>query len=176
MKCHRACFENILWLLAAQWCTVIAYWRSKVLGLILIRHWLNTSASDWYLSDKSLHGDMIENANIFHFYHNKPNTTRINSGFFQYYPKVLTHWGRVTHICVSKLAIIGSDNGLSPGQRQAITWTNVGILLIRPLGTNFSEILIKILTFSFKKMHLKVSSAKRRPFCLGLNVLKSWSL
>ena len=30
---------------------------------------------------------------------------------------VLTHWGRVTHICVSKLTIIGSDNGLSPGRR-----------------------------------------------------------
>ena len=37
---------------------------------------------------------------------------------------------------------IGSDNGLSPGRRQAIIWTNVGILLIEPLGTNFSEILI----------------------------------
>ena len=32
----------------------------------------------------------------------------------------LTHWGRVTHICVRKLATIGSDNGLSPGRRQAI--------------------------------------------------------
>ena len=83
----------------------------------------------------------------------------------------LTHWGRVTHICVSKLTIIGSDNGLSPGRRQAIIWTNTGILLIGPLGTNFSEILIEILIFSFKKMRLKVSSAKRRPFCLGLNVL-----
>ena len=83
----------------------------------------------------------------------------------------LTHWGRVTHICVSKLTIIGSDNGLSPDRRQAIIWTNAGILLIGPLGTNFSEILIEILTFSFKKMRLKVSSAKRRPFCLGLNVL-----
>ena len=49
----------------------------------------------------------------------------------------LTHWGRVTHICVSKLTIIGSDNGLSPGRRQAIIWTNAGILLIGPLGTNF---------------------------------------
>ena len=48
----------------------------------------------------------------------------------------LTHWGRVTHICVSKLTIIGSDNGLSPGRRQAIVWTNDGILLIRTLGTN----------------------------------------
>ena len=83
----------------------------------------------------------------------------------------LTHWGRVTHICISKLTIIGSDNGLSPDRRQAIIWTNAGLLLIGPLGTIFSEILIKILTFSFKKMRLKVSSAKRRPFCLGLNVL-----
>ena len=76
----------------------------------------------------------------------------------------LTHWGRVTHICVSKLTIIGSDNGLSPGRRQAIIWTNAGILLIVPLGTNFSEILINILTFSFAKMHLKVSLAKWRHF------------
>ena len=83
----------------------------------------------------------------------------------------LTHWGRVTHICVSKLTIIGSDNGLSPDRRQAIMWTNAGILLIGPLGTNFNEISIEILKFSFKKMRLKVSSAKRRPFCLGLNVL-----
>ena len=84
---------------------------------------------------------------------------------------VLTHWGRVTHICVNKLTIIDSDNGLSPDRRQASIWTNAGILLIEPLGANFSEILIKILTFSFKKMLFKVSSAKRRPFCLGLNGL-----
>ena len=77
----------------------------------------------------------------------------------------------MTHICDSKLTTIGSDNGLSPGQRQAIIWNNAGILLIEPLGTNFSEIYIEILTFSFNKMRLKVSSAKWRPFCLGLNVL-----
>ena len=53
---------------------------------------------------------------------------------------VLTHWGRVTHICVGKLIIIGSDNGLSPGRRQAIIWTNAGILLIGLSGTTFSEI------------------------------------
>ena len=76
----------------------------------------------------------------------------------------LTHWGRVTHICVSELTIIGSDNGLSPGRRQAIIWNNAGLLLIAPLGTNFSEILIEINTFSFKKMHLKMSSGKWRPF------------
>ena len=43
-------------------------------------------------------------------------------------------------MCVSKLTIIGSDNGLSPGRRQAIIWTNAGIVLIGPLETNFSEI------------------------------------
>ena len=40
-----------------------------------------------------------------------------------------------------------------------------------PLGTNFSEISIGIQTFSFKKMHLKMASAKWRPSCLGLTVL-----
>ena len=89
---------------------------------------------------------------------------------------LLTHWGRVTHICVGKLTIIGSDNGLKPGLRQAIFWTNDGILLIGPLGTNFNEILIEILIFSFKKMHSKVSSANRRPFCPGLNVVTSTSI
>ena len=86
-------------------------------------------------------------------------------------PHYLTHWGRVTHICVSKLTIIGSDNDLSPGRRQAIIWTNAGILLMRTLGTNLSEILREIHTFSFKKMRLKLSSAKWRPFYLVLNVL-----
>ena len=89
---------------------------------------------------------------------------------------VLTQWGRVTHICVGKLNIIASDNGLSPGRCQAIIWTNAGILLIEPLGTKFNETLIEIHTFSFKKMHLKMSSAKRRPFCLGPNVLRERSV
>ena len=80
---------------------------------------------------------------------------------------ILTHWGRATHICVGKLTIIGSDNGLSPGRRHAIIWTIVGILLIGPLGTNFSEILLEIYIFSFKKMHLKVSSGKWHPFVLA---------
>ena len=79
------------------------------------------------------------------------------------------------HLCVGNLTIIGSDNGLSPGRRQAIIWTNAGILFIGLSGTNFSEILIEILTFSFKKMCLKLSSAKWRPFCLSLNVLTHWS-
>ena len=82
----------------------------------------------------------------------------------------LTHWGRVTDICVSKLNAVVSDNGLSPEWHQDIIWTNAGILLIGTSGTNFSEILSQIHTFSSKKMHLK-TSAKWRPFCLGLDVL-----
>ena len=45
------------------------------------------------------------------------------------------------------------------------------MLLIETLGTNFSEILILIHKVPFKKMHLKMSSGKWRPFCLGHNVL-----
>ena len=87
----------------------------------------------------------------------------------------LTHWGRVMHICISKLArsslvqimawhLLGA---------QAIIWTNAGIFLIGSLGTNFLENLIKIHTFSFKKMHLKMLFVKWRQFRLGLNVLTS---
>ena len=90
----------------------------------------------------------------------------------EHWRNTFIHWGRKTHICVSKLTIIGSNSGLSPGRRQAIIWTNTGALLIGPLGTNFSEILIKIHTFSFKIMRLKMSSGKWRPSCFGLNVLK----
>ena len=71
---------------------------------------------------------------------------------------------------------IGSDNGLSAGRRQAIISTSGRMLLIWPLGTNFSEISIDIQTFSFKEIHFKMSSGKWRPFCLGLNVLNDMDL
>ena len=88
----------------------------------------------------------------------------------------LTHWGRVTHICIGNLTIIGSANGLLPGRHQALIWTTTGILSTGPLGTKFSEILIAIQTFSVRKMHLKMLSAKWQPSCLGLNVLMWKSL
>ena len=72
-------------------------------------------------------------------------------------------------ICISKLSTIGSDNGLSPGRRQAIISTSAGLLLIGPSGTNFSEILIEIHIFSFKKMHLKMSSGK-----IGSHFVLAW--
>ena len=75
-------------------------------------------------------------------------------------------------MCLGNLTLTGSDNGLSPSRRQAIIWTNARILLIWTLGTKFSEILIKILRVSLKKMRLKGSSAKWQPFCLSLSVLR----
>ena len=75
------------------------------------------------------------------------------------------------HICTGNLTIIGSYNGLSPERQQAIIWNNAMLLSIEPLGTNFTKIDFQIQTFSFKKMLLKMSSGKWRPFHLGLNVL-----
>ena len=51
----------------------------------------------------------------------------------------LNHWGRVTHICVSELTIIGSNNGLLPERHQAIIWTNAGILLIGQTSMKFQS-------------------------------------
>ena len=84
---------------------------------------------------------------------------------------LLIYLGRVTHIWVRKIIIIGWDNGLSPGWCQAIISTNHGIFLIGPLETNNSAILIEIPSFSFKKIHLNMLSGKWRPFCIGLNLL-----
>ena len=68
---------------------------------------------------------------------------------------ILTHWGRLTHICVGNLNSIICDNGLSPTRRQAIIWTKAEKLLIGPLGTNISEVLIEIYMFSLKKIDLR---------------------
>ena len=76
------------------------------------------------------------------------------------------------HKCVGNLTTIGSDKGLSTGRRQTIIWPNSGILLIRPLWSNCSEILIEIDKFPFTKMHLNMPSAKWWPFGLGLNMLR----
>ena len=84
----------------------------------------------------------------------------------------LSHWGQVMYKCIRKLTIIGSDNGLSPGQRQAIIWLNAGILLIRPLRTNFSEILNRISYIfiqenAFEKVIWKRGAILYRPQCVN---------
>ena len=137
---------------------MVTSWNGNSFGITGPLSWESTGHG-WFAPTKGRYWELISSQFLVW------TSTPIHEG-------ALTHWGRVTHTCVVKLTIIGSDNGLSPGRRQAIIWTNPGILLIGRLGTNFSEILIGIQTFSFKKMHLKMSSAKWRPFCLGLNVLK----
>ena len=97
---------------------------------------------------------------------------------------VNTHWGRVTHKCVSKLTIISSDNGLSPGRRQAIIWTNDGILLIGPLGTklqwNFNyNSNIFIHKNAFEDVVWKMAAILSQPQCVNaipwhIHVCKCW--
>ena len=91
----------------------------------------------------------------------------IECNLFRVYPALPLQ--NLWHKCASKLTIISSDNGLSPGWHQATIWTNVGILLVRTLGTNLGDILSNIHIGSFKKMNFKMSSAKWRQFCLCLN-------
>ena len=69
---------------------------------------------------------------------------------------------------------IGSGNGLPPVRRQAIAWSNADSLSIGPIGSNFIENWIEILTFSYKKIRLKMSSAKWRPFCPGGDALNTY--
>ena len=98
-----------------------------------------------------------------------------DGGFLFWLPPILNSLRPNDPYASLNWVIIGLDNGLSPVRRQAIIWTNAGILLIGPLGTNFSAILIGIQAFSFKKLHLKMSSAKWRLFCLSLNEL-TWRM
>ena len=85
---------------------------------------------------------------------------------------VLTHWDRVTHICVGKLAIIGLDNGLSPGRRQAIIWTDSGIVLIGPLRNKLQWNFIRH-SYSFikenalKNVVFEMASILSRPQCVN---------
>ena len=89
---------------------------------------------------------------------------------FMFVSFTLTHWDQEKHKCICKKDIIVSDNGLSPVRSQAIIWTSAGLLPIWSLGINSSEIWIKTQQFSFKKLWVNMSTAKCRPYCLGLNV------
>ena len=67
--------------------------------------------------------------------------------------ELISPWWRISES--ANWVSTGSDNGLMPVQRQAIIWTNADLLSIGPLGTKFSDILIKIQNFSLMKMCLK---------------------
>ena len=95
------------------------------------------------------------------------------SFFFNHYKDAIMceNQARISPMLVASGWFRPGSRTLWHGPHQAIIWTNDEILLIVPLGTNLSKILIQIHTFSFKKIHLKMSAGKWRIFCLGLNVL-----
>ena len=156
-------------------CQLYCHWRFS-LSWRHFRHYLHRNLSKWQLPlefVKMTASGADNDANFIYQFH------LTERKFHQYDVSVsvrLIHWVRVTHICVENLTTISSDNGLSPGRRQAIIWTNAGILLIGLSGINFNEIFIEILAFSFRKMLSKMLFGKWRPFCLGLNVLILYSM
>ena len=158
----------------AQWAHVTPYLGQHWLRYGVTIAWQHQTIS-WSSVDIFYHERISVNlySEFKTFYSRK---THLDLWFAKWRPfcpglSILTHWDRVTHICVSKLTTTGPDNGLSSGRRQAIIWTNAWILLIQTLGTN-NDILIEIDTFSIKKMYLKMSSGKWRPFCSGFYVLR----
>ena len=174
------------------WCNL--YWRfygNMILSDQLVRIWI--ADTPWYQGSWGQHGVHLGQTGprwapfwplepcylwslfltlkdtYLHTGKNERNCN-VNSWFNPYVVYWYINSLRPSDACMRQQTSIVSDNGLSPGRRQAIIWTNAQILLIGPLGTKFCETLIEIYAFSFKKMHLKMSSGKWRPFCLGLNV------
>ena len=90
-----------------------------------------------------------------HFYHRSHvpdgHILGLTTPRIMHMASALTYWDGVTHIWIFKLNNIGSDNGLSPDQCQAIIWTIAGILSICTLGTSVSEILAKFIHFHSQK-------------------------
>ena len=118
----------------------------------------SASQDDWYLSGKKIQLHIT--------------VLCLNTYSATVHLDAWNHWGHVTHICVSKINIIGSYNGLRLlGGSQPIIWTSAEILSIRTLWIYFSEILNEICTFSFRKMHSKMPPAKLRHFFFSLNVI-----
>ena len=106
---------------------------------------------------------------ILHMARRRHWAPNFNEGVFLdgWFNTSLTHLPLMPHIYASDLSSISSGNGLSHVWCQAITWSHAELLSIGALGTNLSEIPIKIQKFSLVKMHLNMSSVKWRTFCLG---------
>ena len=123
-----------------------------------------------YISD--IRGTWLLSIWFWHIYISVCEHYRLHRKYTEINSWHLTHWGRVTHItiCVSELTTIGSDNGMSPDRRQAIIWTNVGILWIRSLETKFRKYNRNVYMLAPENAFENVV---RWPLCFGLNVLMS---
>ena len=104
--------------------------------------------------------------------HNKKYFVASVSNVSCHFVTALTHWDRVTHICVCKLTIIGSDNSLSswtaPSHYQNQCWIIVNWTLTKELQWNFnrnSNILIQ--ENAFESVVCEVASILSRPQCVN---------
>ena len=147
------------------------YWGAdENLAVLITKHW-NTSKLKCASYSLTCHLNALLKVSLMIYQHWFRRRLSAHHFMNPSQPRWLTHSGRVMHIFISELTTIGACHGFLPGHCQDIIWTNAWILLIGPLGTNFSEILIEIHIFSFKKAHLKISFVKLQPFCIGLNAL-----
>ena len=77
-------------------------------------------------------------------------------------PLAQTPWGLTGRAWLqagAQQAVIVVDpsfNSLGIDSRNAVTWTNVNLVSIQPVETNFSEIWVRIQKLSLEKMHLKM--------------------
>ena len=85
-------------------------------------------------------------------------------------PHFLTPWGWVKHICISKLTIIGSDNGLLPGRHQAIIWTNTGILLSGKENA-FENVIYEMEASSSRPQCVHLFGCEARIFCTKYSMI-----
>ena len=150
MHCVCACMCVCTCVCKMWYCEIhSSYWKITLLVVRFPQHYFRVSPDTACISQSILWllmrwkckepGSRRIGFNIIHTKRYVPDINSVVFDCLKISFNRLTHWGQVTYICVSNLTIIGSDNGLSLGRCQAIIWTNAGILLIRTLGTNFSE-------------------------------------
>ena len=95
------------------------------------KHYVNQC---WFIVNWTFGNKLFANWIEWRFYFKKIHLKTSSAKWLLFCPgfNELTHWGQAMHICVNKLTIIGSDNGLSPGRRQAIIWTMLEYCSLHP--------------------------------------------
>ena len=130
------------------------YFPLVILGHVYVVNWGNFIVFIILTFSRRWNFFQFAHCTNFHSIHvdTPTNFSRIYSGLLINLPKCRIY-------ASVNWVIIGSGNGLSPARDQAIAWTNAGLLSIELPGTNFYEIQIGILPFSFKNA-FEMSSAK----------------
>ena len=93
----------------------------------------------------------------------------ISMMWYQIAPCFLNNWGRVTHICVNKVSIVDSDNGLVPGGVNKC-WNIVDWTLRNRIHWTFNQnSYIFIQENPFKNVVWKMAAILSRPRCVKRN-------